>query len=150
MSESKDFSEQYPNDPEQGMRAALSFLVSTSGVPAKHLAADIGQSPSDFSRMIALSASEDGNHRRNMPLGTIINLMLQVKNVSPVLTMLGYLGYDSSRLHEIRRATKSPAQLQEELIEQVKAAQATIQRVAEQLPLCVPLTESVPKRGIRR
>lgn len=102
----KDFSKEYPECFERGMRAAVNYVVCASEIPQKSLAADLDLAPSVFSRMVTLDPSDDEYQRRTLPLGILITLMVRTENFSPLATMLGYLGYDGDRLKEIY---KSPA-----------------------------------------
>lgn len=99
----RDFSTEYPNDFECGLRAALNFTVMTSGMTAKRIAGELDVTASDLSRMIALIPSEEPHHRRAMPPGKVIELMLLSQNWSVLATVLGYTGFDPARLDLIRR-----------------------------------------------
>jgi hypothetical protein len=122
----RDFSPEYPADPERGMRAALNYAVMTAGKPAKELAAECDVRPSDFSRMLQLIPDEDANHRRAMPPGTIIRICLLTGNWSPLATFCGYLGLDPERLDALRR---DPAAIHQ----QVREIAENVRRISVQL-----------------
>ena len=54
----RDFSVEYPDDPERGMREALNYLAATAPMAAKHLAAELDLSPEEFSRMRACAPGD--------------------------------------------------------------------------------------------
>lgn len=122
----RDFSAEYPNDPERGMREALNYLVATAPMAAKHLAAELDLSPEEFSRMRAVFPSEDSHHRRSLPLGKAVLLQRLAADYSLLATMLGYLGFDAGRLDGIWKD-------QAMILGQLRVSIEQVNRIATQL-----------------
>jgi hypothetical protein len=99
---------------EQALRLALAYSVTASGKNHWLIAAALDMSPSQFSRATTTTPSDESNQRANFPPEKLCLFIQETQDLSWVLTLLDYLGVDSSRLPEIRRPIKTKEQIKEE------------------------------------
>ena len=99
---------------DQALRLALSHMATASGRDHRQIAADLDLSPSQFSRAITTTPSDESHQRANFPADKIAAYTVASKCHSYWLTLSDYLGIDSERAAKCIRETKTPAQLEAE------------------------------------
>ena len=138
---SRSFAPDAPT-PEQALRLALLHMATAAGIPHQTIAAALDLSPSHFSRAITLYPSEESHQRANFPADKLADYIVTAKDASYLFTLLDLLGYDPTRLGEIR---KHPPTLAEE----VREAKVLLARVGRQLELVVPLADQAKAKKTR-
>lgn len=126
---------------EAALRLALSHMATAAGKDHRLIAAALDLSPSQFSRAITTTPSDESHQRANFPADKIAAYIQESGDASYLLTLLDCLGYDPSRLAEIRRPVKTQAQLIEEQNAKLEAATKMIQEV---------LVLRMPEAGIKK
>ena len=135
------------DSPEEALRWALVHMAEQSGLNRYLLAPQVDLSPSHLSKALNPYKSEDDTERRHhFPADRVSKFIEATGDLSYLLTLLDLLGYDPSRLPEIRRPSKSQAQLVEDLASEVKAARTVLEKAGKQLELMVPLATTVEKK----
>ena len=129
-------------------RALLYRMWERSGRKQDVVAPLVGLSPKDFTRAIAPIPNPDAEQRRRFPGEELANYMLSTEREDFFFELAEDLGYDSSRLHEIRRPSKTSAQLLEEISNSLKAREKEDQQIREQLKLV--MQEPGPIKGKQR
>lgn len=131
----QSFKNRYPT-PEEALRWALVHMAEHFEGNKYLLAPQVDMSPSHLSKALNPYKSEDDAERRHhFPADRIAKLIEATGDVSYLLTLLDLLGYDPSRLAEIRRPQKSQAQLLEEIAERLVARDKEDTVIREQLRL---------------
>lgn len=116
--------------PDEALRWALVRMAEHAGANKYLLAPQVDMSPSHFSKALnPFKDAEDAERRHHFPADRIAKLIEATGDASYLLTLLDLLGYDPTRLHEIRTPTKSSAQLLEEQNAKLDAATKMIQEV---------------------
>lgn len=126
--------EQYPTS-EEALRWALVRMVENAGVNKYLLAPQVDMSPSHFSKALNPYKEDDAERRHHFPADRVSRLIEATGDASYLLTLLDLLGYDPSRLAEIRKPTKSQAQLLEEIADRLVARDKEDTVIREQLRL---------------
>lgn len=135
--------------PDEALRWALVRSAEHFTGNQYLLAPQVDMSPSHLSKALNPFKSEDDAERRHhFPADRIAKLIEATGDVSYLLTLLDLLGYDPSRLAEIRRPVKSQAQLLEEIAEKLEARGKEDTAIREQLKLV--MQEPSATKGRRR
>lgn len=107
-------------------------MATASGKPFQLLAAELDMSPSQFSRAITTTPSDESHQRANFPPEKIWLYTERSQCLSYFLTLADYLGYDSSKLVEIRRQVKTALQVEEEKVAMLKDIREKLALIAEE------------------
>ena len=134
--------------PRQALRLALLHMATAEGIPHQVIAAALDLSPSHFSRAITLYPSEESHQRANFPADITADYMIHGKNQSYLMTLVDLMGYNSSRLEEIRRQVKTREQLLEEIADRLGTRQKEDEALREQFRLVAE--EAGEKKGRKR
>lgn len=142
--------DQYPT-PEEALRWALVRMAEHFDGNKYLLAPQVDMSPSHFSKALNPFKSEDDAERRHhFPADRIAKLIEATGDASYLLTLLDLLGYDPSRLAEIRRPSKSQAQLLAEIADKLAVRDKEDTAIREQLKLVMQEpNERLTKKGRR-
>lgn len=125
----ESFKGQYPTS-EEALRWALVRMVEHASTNKYLLAPQVDMSPSHFSKALnPFKSDDDAERRHHFPADRIAKLIEATGDASYLLTLLDLLGFDPSRLAEIRRPSKSQVQLLEEQNAKLDAATKMIQDV---------------------
>lgn len=117
-------------------RRLLYRMWEESGQNQDVIAPMVNLGPKDFSRAIAPTPHPDAEQRRRFPAEQVANYCLATAGAQRFLeALLDELGYDPSRLHEIRQPTKSSAQLLAEIADKLEGRAKEDQAIREQLKL---------------
>jgi hypothetical protein len=117
------------------LRRALYRTYELSGLNQDRLAPIVNLSPPDLSRSIAPIPNPDAEQRRRFPAEQVANLMLGANRQDFLEALIEEMGYDPARLQEIKRAVKTPQQVDEELLAEVKGIKVAMKGVEEKLVL---------------
>lgn len=119
--------------PEEALRWALVRMAEASSLNKYLLAPQVDLSPSHFSKALNPNKSEDDSERRHhFPADRIAKYIEVCGDASYLYTLLDYLGYDPSRLQEIRRPSKTALQVEEEKVEMLKEIRAQLKLVMQE------------------
>lgn len=130
-------------------RRLLYRMWEESGESQDNIAPMVNLGPKDFSRAIAPNPHPDAEQRRRFPAEQIANYCLATTGTKWfVEALLEELGYDPSRLHEIKRPMKSQTQLLEEIADKLEARDKEDTAIREQLKLV--MQEPSERKGRRR
>src|SRR5574337_55902 len=111
---------EYPT-PDEALRWALVRMAEHFEGNKYLLAPHVDMSPSHFSKALNPYKDDDVERRHHFPADRVYKFIEATGDASYLLTLLDLLGYDPSRLTEIRRPVKSQAQLLEEIADKLDA-----------------------------
>lgn len=125
----------YPT-PEEALRWALVRMAESFTGNKYLLAPQVDMSPSHLSKALnPYKSDDDAERRHHFPADRVCKFIEATGDASYLLTLLDLLGFDPERLTEIRRPTKSQAQLLEEIADKLAARDKEDTAIREQLKL---------------